>query len=143
MPEKNKAIIIRAALYYSAGIFLLGFLLGTLRTIVIVPRIGRLAGVLVEIPIMLAVSWFYCIRLTNRYSLFGDLRNSALFGVLSFLFLQCAEISFSFLIFREQWTDYIVNMGSLPGILGLSAQILFGFIPVLQELLRSSSGNSR
>ena len=49
---------IKAATAYFAIVFGIGFVLGTARVLVIIPRIGELAAVLLEVPVMLATSWF-------------------------------------------------------------------------------------
>jgi hypothetical protein len=42
---------------YIVAVFAAGFVLGVLRTLVLVPLFGELAAVLVELPVMLTVAW--------------------------------------------------------------------------------------
>jgi len=41
-------------------VFLIGFILGTIRVLLLVPRLGETTAVIVEAPIMLTASWFVC-----------------------------------------------------------------------------------
>ena len=50
--------ILRTALIYFALVFGAGFVLGPLRVLFVVPRIGPRAAELAEIPLMLVVIWF-------------------------------------------------------------------------------------
>ncbi len=49
--------MIRAALRYWLGIFALGFVLGTARTLWLEPMLGAVPAVTLELPVMLAASW--------------------------------------------------------------------------------------
>jgi hypothetical protein len=41
-------------------VFFVGFILGTVRVLLIAPRLGETAAVLLETPVMLVASWFVC-----------------------------------------------------------------------------------
>jgi hypothetical protein len=49
--------MVSAALRYFGLIFALGFLLGTVRTLLLAPATGATAAVLIELPVMLGASW--------------------------------------------------------------------------------------
>ena len=49
--------ILGNALAYWAGIFTLGFVLGAVRLLVLVPRLGVAGAVAAELPVMLGASW--------------------------------------------------------------------------------------
>jgi hypothetical protein len=51
---------VKAAIGYFAVVFGMGFLLGTLRVLHIAPRLGEEFAVLIELPLMLAISWVAC-----------------------------------------------------------------------------------
>jgi hypothetical protein len=50
----------KAGALYALIVFLIGFILGTIRVLLIVPRLGETAAVMLETPVMLAASWFVC-----------------------------------------------------------------------------------
>ncbi len=56
--------LLRAGVLYAALSFAAGFVLGTLRTLFIMPQTGPTMAVAIELPLMLAVSWAVC-----RYAL--------------------------------------------------------------------------
>ena len=51
-------MVLRAAIAYWAVVFALGFVLGTVRTLWLAPAIGVTVATAVELPIMLAASWW-------------------------------------------------------------------------------------
>jgi hypothetical protein len=50
----------KAGAVYAVIVFLIGFVLGTVRVLLIVPRIGETSAVIFETPIILGASWFIC-----------------------------------------------------------------------------------
>jgi hypothetical protein len=59
----------KAGLAYFVVAFGFGFLLGTFRMLVIVPAVGEISAVMLEMPIMLAISWFSSRWLIGRFIL--------------------------------------------------------------------------
>jgi len=53
------------AIKYWAAVFLIGFVLGTLRVLFVAPSVGETAAVLAEMPFMLAASWAGARRIVN------------------------------------------------------------------------------
>jgi len=49
--------IIHAALIYFAAVFSLAFVLGALRVTLIAPKVGAMAAVALELPVVLTASW--------------------------------------------------------------------------------------
>jgi hypothetical protein len=49
-----------AGALYATIVFLIGFILGTIRVLLLVPYLGKMTAVIIEAPIMLAASWFVC-----------------------------------------------------------------------------------
>jgi hypothetical protein len=136
--SKIKSALLAGILYF-LGIFALGFVMGAIRTFVLVPRIGALAGVLIEIPIMLTVSWYYSNKLKIRYSISSENRYLILFGGSSYVWLMLAEYSVSVFAFNQSSTEFFANIRTLPGSLGLLAQIVFGSIPLIQKYISNNN----
>jgi hypothetical protein len=60
--------VLKAGAVYFTIVFAVGFLLGTVRVLVLVPRVGETAAVMIELPIILAASWITCRWLIARFS---------------------------------------------------------------------------
>jgi hypothetical protein len=122
--------VIRSALAYFAAIFALGFVLGTMRTLWLAPRLGETGAVLAELPVMLAASWWCARRIVARAALPG--RGAALaLGGLAFALLLAAELALALLLFGETAAAWLASLARLPGALGLAGQMLFGLMPAL------------
>ncbi|MXO70782.1 hypothetical protein [Alteraurantiacibacter buctensis] len=80
----------RAAIRYWLGVFALGFTLGTVRTLWLEPALGPLAAVALELPVMLAASWWWAGRVLARHPV--PTRRAALgTGLLAFTLLLAGE----------------------------------------------------
>jgi len=53
-------LFIEAGALYAIIVFVIGFILGTMRLLLLVPRLGATTAVIFESPVMLAASWFVC-----------------------------------------------------------------------------------
>ena len=130
-PAKTGAI-------YFALIFGLGFVLGTLRVLWLVPIIGETFAALAEQPIMLTASWFAARWLVRRYGLVG-LRAKAVMGVTAFTLLMLAEITLASALFGQVPAEWLRLIFAMPGIIGLAGQVLFGLMPLLVPVDRASN----
>ena len=59
------------ALLYVATVFAAAFILGTLRVLVLAPRLGELAAVTLEVPVVLGLSWIVAGWVLRRWPLPG------------------------------------------------------------------------
>ncbi|MFN3646788.1 MAG: hypothetical protein ACK4S2_09755 [Gemmobacter sp.] len=84
---------LRLGLVYFAAVFAVGFVLGTVRTLVLIPRIGELGAVLVELPVILTAAWAICGRLLRGRRL-GAAQAVAM-GAVAFGLLMLAEAGLS------------------------------------------------
>jgi hypothetical protein len=117
---------------YFAIIFALGFVLGSIRVLVTGPKLGGVAAVLLEIPIMLATSWFvarWCIALFSVRR--GGTERLAM-GSLAFSLLMLAELSLSTMLFGRTVSEHFATYAHVVGLIGLTGQLAFALIPFLQ-----------
>ncbi|HLP21097.1 MAG TPA: hypothetical protein VK174_12380 [Chitinophagales bacterium] len=135
MPTSKIPGLLRFAIYYAIGIFAAGFILGTIRTIVLLPVVGALSAVCIEIPLMWLASWLYAHYLTKRLNLSRLWYWRLLSGAIAFTILMAIEVSVALFIFRQSTQFLVKGWQTLPGLLGLLAQIVFGFIPLVQSCL--------
>ena len=129
-----------ACIAYTAIVFVAAFAVGAIRVTQIAPRLGEVPAVLLEAPIVLAVSWGVSLWCNRRFRVDRDSRARTLMGVVAFSFLMLLELSFSVFMFGETVGHYLVRMASISGAIGLATQVCFATIPWIQ--CRFSSGTA-
>jgi hypothetical protein len=120
---------IKAALAYWGAIFALGMVLGTLRVLWIAPSIGETRAVLIELPVMLAASWFVAKGLVRRFGIRSTGQALAM-GALAFALLMASEAGLA-LVTGGSVSEWFGAMMRMPGALGLAGQVVFAVMPVL------------
>ena len=122
---------IEAGALYAIIVFLIGFILGTIRVLLLVPRLGETTAVIVEAPIMLAASWFGCRWCVDRLNVRRTVPFRLLMGFVAFVVLMSAEVGLG-AVFGRSIADQLAAYGSLAGAIGLGAQVIFAVFPVIQ-----------
>ena len=117
-----------AGIVYFAVVFAAGIALGTARVLVVVPA-GETAAVLIELPIILALSWMVCGWLIARLKPRGS---GLVMGGVAFALLMVAEFALARFGFGQSASVYLAHFATVPGIAGLLGQIAFAVIPVLR-----------
>jgi len=120
-----------AGAFYAVIVFLIGFILGTIRILVVAPRLGETTAVIIEAPMMLAASWFVCRWCVNRLDVAATVSARSLMGLVAFLLLISAEFGLGAVLGRSL-VDQVAAYGSLAGAIGLAAQVIFATFPVIQ-----------
>ncbi len=122
--------MIRAGARYFAVVFATAFALGTIRTIWITPAIGATAAVLVEVPIILLVSFFAARHIITGAQI--GYRGEALgAGAVAFAMLMVAEAGLAVLVFGQPLNVWLADVWRVLGIIGLAGQMLFALMPFL------------
>ena len=129
-----------ACIVYTTIVFGFAFAVGAIRVTQVAPRVGAVPAVLLEAPIVLAVSWVVSLWCNRRFRVDRDSRARTLIGVVAFSFLMLLELSFSVFMFGETVSHYLVRMASVSGAIGLATQVCFAAIPWIQ--CRFSSGTA-
>ena len=129
--------MIFAAIRYFAIIFALGFVLGTIRTIAIVPRTGETLAVLMELPLMLAASWLVAGRIVRRAHMSPGQALGV--GTLAFLLLMMAEAVLATTLGNQTLALWLRSLFRTPGWIGLAGQVAFGLFPLVASLRRQTS----
>jgi hypothetical protein len=115
---------------YVAAVFAAGLVLGVLRTLVLVPLLGEMTAVLVELPVILAVAWLVCTRILRRWPL--SPAAAVGMGAIAFLLLMGAEASLSTLLAGRSLAQHLALYAQLPHQVGLAGQLAFAVIPWIQ-----------
>jgi hypothetical protein len=121
-----------AGCVYASGVFAVGFGIGTIRVLFLVPRVGAAVAVLSEAPVMLAVSWSISKWVAKKFDLNADAHASLLMGAIAFAVLMLAELGVSVFVFGNSMVQHLAAYWSVPGAIGLAAQICFATFPSLQ-----------
>ena len=121
-------------LRYFAGVFAVGFLLGTIRTLWLAPAIGDLAAVAVELPVMIGASWWWGRRLLARQKL--SQAGRAVMGGSAFLLLMLAEFGLAQAFGRAPGV-YWASFFTPAGLLGLAGQLVFAALPLFIKPARA------
>ena len=79
---------IKAGALYAIVVFSIGFMLGTIRVLLLAPRLGETTAVIIEAPMMLAASWFVCRWCVDRLDGRRTVPVRSLMGLVAFLVLM-------------------------------------------------------
>jgi len=121
-----------AGLAYFALVFAAGFVLGTLRVLAMVPLLGESAAVILEVPVMLAISWVVCASLTRRFTVPPEMSPRLVMGGVAFVLLLAAEIILSATVFGRGPVAFANELAKPTGAAGFAGQVLFAHIPWIQ-----------
>lgn len=118
---------------YAVAAFAIGFVLGALRTLLVAPRIGALAAVLLEAPLILALCWPLSRHCVARFAVPRSAAARALTGAVAFAVLIALEYAMATRLFGRTTTAFAAELATAPGAVGLAAQLLFATFPFLQR----------
>jgi hypothetical protein len=127
---------LKAATGYFAIVFAAGFLTGVLRVVAVMPHVGEETAVLIELPLMLAISWLACRWMVEQFALPHALTARLFMGSVAFGLLMAAEIGVSVLAFGRTVSQHVETYQKAAAIWGLAAQIAFALFPVIQMVQR-------
>lgn len=125
--------LLAGALYFVL-VFAIAFLLGTIRFLVIVPRVGDFVGVLIELAILLPLAWVICARVMIRSRVPHRPAPRLIVSASAFLLLLSTEFVLSFWLFGTSVDAYFGSFGTPHGAFGLAGQVAFALFPVVQLL---------
>ena len=128
------ALIAKAGVAYAVTVFAIGFLLGTARVLLLAPRVGSKIAVLVEAPIILTASWYASRIWMTRLAVGAEIRPRILMGVVAFVTLMMLEVALSIILFHRSMGEYLTELRSPAGAIGIAAQICFAIFPLLNKV---------
>jgi hypothetical protein len=121
--------LLSAAFCYVGPVFAAAFVMGVVRVLVLAPALGEVGAVLVELPIILALSWFVAGWVLRQWPAARPWQ----IGALAFAMLMLAEVSLAAVLMSQTPTAFARGLMTLPGAIGLIGQIAFGLIPPLRR----------
>jgi hypothetical protein len=128
----SRTAALKAGFAYFALVFALGFVLGVLRALVLARHLGETASVLLELPVMLGVSWLACGWALDRFAVPRSWRHRLAMGGVAFALLMLAELGVAMLALDRSPMDHARSYRSWPAGLGLTAQLAFAAFPLLR-----------
>ena len=123
---------LRAGLCYFAVVFAAGFVLGAVRELVLLAILGSTLAIVLEVPVMLPLSWLVCAWLVRRFSVPPSPSARITMGAVAFLLLIAAETVLGVVGFGRSLTEQLQTYRALGPALGLVAQIAFAAFPLIQ-----------
>lgn len=131
---------IAAGALYFVMVFAAGFALGTLRTLLLAPWVDALAATLIELPLILGLSWLACRWVLARQPLPPAAALRIGMGTVFLLLLWSAEILVGLGLMGRNWPAQWAAFSSASGLTGIAAQLAAASFPLLQ---RSADHSSR
>ena len=133
MSAFNPGRAIVAGLVYFLLVFAAGFALGAVRTLFVAPRLGETLAVIIELPLMLVISWIACGAVLKRIDLPPQIFLRLLMGACAFEFLMIAEFALAHFAFSQSIDSFFAGLTRTPGALGLAGQIAFALFPLVRR----------
>jgi hypothetical protein len=123
--------VVRAGLLYFAIVFAVGFLFGTVRLLLISPLIGAWYATLLELPVMLGVSYVAARVLVRKMHISKDTYSRLGMGAAALLFMLVAEFGFVVWFQRISVRDYLAAREPITGAAFYLSLLLFAAMPWL------------
>jgi hypothetical protein len=123
--------MLKAGVLYFAIVFALGFVLGIVRTLWVVPRAGTRMAELMETPIMLVVTIVAAGWVVQRFTL-PPLPSARLgMGCIALIFLLVAEFGFVLWLRRLSVREYLATRDPVSGTVYYVMLVVFAAMPLL------------
>lgn len=122
---------ILAGCAYFGLVFAAGFALGTIRALWLTQALGALGAVLVELPVILAISWAAARWTIRRLAVPDATAARAAMGALAFALLMAAELGLSVLLFGRNPAEHWETYRDAHALVGLAGQVVYGAVPLL------------
>jgi hypothetical protein len=121
--------MLKPAFLYFALTFAAGFVFGSFRMLVLAPRVGEVAAVLIEGPFILGASFFIARQVLRRFAPTARAGRRLSIGLLALVMLLGTELLMSW-IRGISPQEFVGSWFKTAGAVGLGGQVLFAFIPL-------------
>ncbi|MFG0285379.1 MAG: hypothetical protein ACF8R7_13255 [Phycisphaerales bacterium JB039] len=119
-----------AGVIYFAAAFSAGFLLAPVRQVVLRPRIGEIAALLTEIPLILIFSAIVARWLAGAMGLRAPAARAAM-GAVALALLLTAEAALAGILRHQTLAAWAGRFTTAPGAISLAGYLAFAMIPPL------------
>jgi len=114
-------------------VYAIGFVLGAIRVLLLVPRLGAFVSVLLELPLILGASFLFAKVTVKRFAVPEQIASRALMGATAFSVLMCGELAVFVFVFGNPSSAFLTQFATAPGAMGLAGQVAFALFPSLQR----------
>jgi hypothetical protein len=125
-----RGVLVPAASYF-ALVFGVGFVLGTLRVLLLVPALGERRAELLELPFMVLASFLAARWVLRRFNVPRRPGPRLAVGTCALGMLLAAELLLARLVSGESLADYVANRDPVSGAVYLLTLLLFALLPWL------------
>src|SRR2546426_1908957 len=122
--------ILKSAMLYFALVFGAGFVLGTIRVLLVVPRIGTRTAELIETPVMIVVSFIAARWVVRRFAVPPTATQRIAMGLLALGLLLGAEFTFVLWLQGLTISEYLAGRDPVAGTAYLVALGVFAVMPL-------------
>jgi hypothetical protein len=130
--------ILKAGVLYFAIVFGVGFLLGPIRILWAVPRVGARTAEVLEAPIMLVITIVVAWWITRRFAVPRTPSSQLGMGVVALVLMLIAEFGFVLWLRGLSIRDYLAGRNPVAAAVYYVTLLLFGVMPLLVSRSRSS-----
>ena len=124
---------LKAGALYFAMVFAFAFAVGVVRVLIVAPRVGPLAAVMLEAPLVIAVSGLAARWCVTRLGVGQGTGIRLAMGFFAFALLMAAELAGSVLMSGLTPAQHFAAFLQPAGAVGLLAQIVFALVPFLSR----------
>jgi hypothetical protein len=129
--------IVKLGAAYFAIVFLIGFALGTVRVLWLVPRLGERYSELIETPFMIVASYASARFVLNRVARRVSGRNALAMGLIALVLLLTFELTLVLALRGLSLSDYLTGRDPVSGSAYLVSLLLFALTPTFVKAHRS------
>ena len=123
--------VLRASLVYFALTFGAGFVLGPFRILVLVPRLGARTAELIEMPVMIGITWLAARWVTQKFSVPPERGPRLSMGVMAGALLLLAEFMLVLRLRGLTLEEYFATRDPVSGTAYYAAVLLLMLMPLL------------
>jgi len=131
--RQRSASVLRIAAVYFGIVFGVGFLLGSVRVPLLVPRIGERAAELAEMPLMFIAIYLAAGYVVRRHGASVSPGGWALAGVAALGLLLCAELLLAVGLAGRNVAEYVASRDPVSGSVYLGMLAVFAAMPWLRR----------
>jgi hypothetical protein len=137
---------IKAGITYFAMVLGAGFIMGSIRVPLLVPRLGERMAELIEMPVMFVVILLAARFIAKRFALPPRTSVRLAAGLLALGLSLLAEVLLAAVLQDRSVGEYIASRDPVSGSVYLAMLVLFALMPLILarvQLARSVSGRER
>ena len=127
-PPMKRTLI--AATVYFLMLFALGFVPGTIRVLLVIPKIGVLSATLIEVPLMLTAAFFVCRWTIGRWLVPPALSMRGVMALWFLMMLAIFETLVGVALFGRTLAGTWSGLATPAGLIGLAAQSIAALLPL-------------